>query len=238
MNPRTDELGDLMERASQALSHLDYLTCEAYCLEALQRARAHEDWDYYARILLPLQEARRQRRMIAADGVIRLGTARLEQPVEDWLGQLKTGCIVVSHPHKAEHARTLADEAQRQRRHVEVLFAANPIDDDTWTLRSYAGPEVTALVPAPPKPWRDLWLAPGERPRADDEDDEQITDAVTEPSDWFIRATEALGDAAIDKVTAPEGSLDRIEQLEAMLQVVTDHELLHQRLGDAARAMR
>jgi hypothetical protein len=36
---------------------------------------------------------------------------------------------------------------------------------------------------------------------------------------------------------APPGSVRRVDRLQAMLAVVVDHEKLHQRLGDAARAL-
>ena len=64
----TETIPELMERASVALVDMDYLQCEALCLKALALARAAADWAAYARIVLPLQEARRQRRMIALDG--------------------------------------------------------------------------------------------------------------------------------------------------------------------------
>jgi len=69
----TATLDALMEDASRALAEMDYLTCESLCLKALAAAREDGNWAYYKRILLPLQEVRRQRRMIAADGDVVLG---------------------------------------------------------------------------------------------------------------------------------------------------------------------
>src|SRR5690606_17570305 len=86
-------LDDIMERASRSLAAMDYLTCERLCVEALAAARRAQDWSYYARILLPLQEARRQRRLIAADGWVRLGTSDLEGPHHDWSGVFEAGCV-------------------------------------------------------------------------------------------------------------------------------------------------
>ena len=222
-----------MDRASQALARMDYLACEGLCLEALAVARQAGDWPYYARILLPLQEARRQRRLIAADGPIRLGTSR-QRSADHWLSSLRTGCLLLTRPHTAEDARRLADEASAERRHIELLLADNDLDDGAYRLVSYRGPAVACLVEAPPAAWRDIWLAPGERPEP--EADAQIEPGKS-PADWFIDATETLGDAAIAHVPAAPGDVRRIGELEAMLQVVPDHEILHQRLGDAARAM-
>lgn len=226
-----------MERASAALAGMDYLECEALCLQALALTRDQQRWADYARILMPLQESRRQRRIIAADGVIRLGTARLTTPTENWLRHLQAaGCIVVTQPHTAEDAHVLEGESKRLRQHVEVLFADNTSDAPMWRLRSFAGPSVSCVMPAPPEAWLEQWLAPGERPEPEPETDVEL-DPATTPADWFIDATEALGDAAMEHVTASPGDPRRIEQLEQMLRVVTDHEILHQRLGDAARAM-
>lgn len=237
-----------MQRASEALARMDYLSVEDQCLEALRQAREDGAWPYYARILLPLQEARRQRRMIAADGVVRLGTARLEGGPMHWLSTLDVGCIVVTHPHTAADAHALEVEARRRRRYIEVLLADNAPGAEAWTICAFhelpGAERVRCTLPAPPPAWQDSWLAPRQQPAegAADADDADRTpdDPPTglSPADWFIDATEALGDAALRQVTAPAGDPERIAQLERMLQLVTDHEILHQRLGDAARAMR
>lgn len=222
------ELDDIMEQASVALAKMEYLTCESFCLTALSRARGAENWGYYARILLPLQEARRQRRMIAAEGVIRLGTATLTGQPEEWLRDARAGCIVVTHPHKPNIAHALDAAAQEQRLYVEVLFADNAIDAPKWVLRSFRGPSVVCEVAAPPREWLDRWLAPGGNgvPRGE-----------RTPADWFIDATEAMGDAALAQLPSTLSPSERLAALEACLDVVTDHEIIHQRLGDAARSM-
>ena len=229
----SSKLDQLMGRASEALTRMDYLACEGLCLEALAAARQAGDWPYYARILLPLQEARRQRRLIAADGPIHLGTSRRLSP-DRWLSSLRTGCLLLTRPHTVEDARQIDDEARAEGRHIEVLLADNDLDTEPYRLVSYRGPQVTCLAEAPPAAWRDIWLAPGERPEPDADAD---VEPGKTPADWFIDATEALGDAAVAHVSAAPGDARRIGELEAMLQVVPDHEILHQRLGDAARAM-
>ena len=222
-----DTADNLMERASQALAKTDYLSCERGCLAALSAARKSGDWALYTRVLLPLQEARRQRRMIAADGHVRLGTSDMEGPGGDWSTSLEAGCIVVTRPFTAEHAAGLAAAVDQQRKCVEVLFADSEMDAERWTIRSYAGPAVTVERACPPVVWVDRWLEPGEVAESGEPG----------PDDWFIDATEALGDAALAQVTAELGSVERVEQLEQMLSVVTDHEILHQSLGEAARAV-
>jgi len=223
------QIDSIMQAASEALARMDYLEAEALCLEALGRARQAGDWAYYGRILLPLQECRRQRRMIAAAAGVRLGTGDIEADTCPWPATGQAGCIVVTHPHTAETARSIEQTARQQRRYIEVLLADNPSSAEAWTLRSFAGPTVQCVVPAPDPSWRDRWLTPSA--------DEAVKQPVG-PADWFLDACEALGDAALASVQHPPGTEQRIAALEQCLEVVRDHEILHQQLGQAARAMR
>ncbi len=240
-----DDIDQIMERASQVLAGMDYLECEALCVQALALARQRRDWDYYARILLPLQESRRQRRIIAAAGVVRLGTS--ETPPDaaaSLLEKFDSGCIVLTHPLNALDAAALQTEARTRRRHIEVLFADNPANAATWTLRSFNGTQVSLTTPAPPADWRDRWLTPDEQrtmaapvvlPGTPQE--EIVTTTPTTPADWFLVAMEALGDAALARVDASLESEARLKALETCLEAVTDHEILHQRLADTARTI-
>ncbi|MEM8783342.1 MAG: hypothetical protein AAGE65_10875 [Planctomycetota bacterium] len=208
-----------MEDASAKLVAMDYLGCEAVCLEALVAAREARDWRQYARVVMPLQEARRQRRMIAADAAVQLGSAEGYEPVE-------AGCVVLTHPDHEERAMAVLDAARRDGRHVEVLFADNAADAPRWMLRSFEGPEVSVEIEAPLAALRNAPLHP----------DETNGTGVT-PRHWFVTANEALGDAALALATAPLGSPQRVAQLEAFITACGDHELLHQALFDAANAL-
>lgn len=226
MSPADPSIDAIMETASVALARMDYLACERHCLDALQRARAAGDWAGYARVLLPLQESRRQRRMIAAEGVVRLGTTDLTNP-DTWLDQLDNGCIVVTHPHDATTARHLAATARQRNRFVEVLFADNPTSASRWVLRSFDGPPVSCEVDSPPVGWINRWLTPG-----GDGDPTMKT-----PADWFLDAAEALGDRSLQAVDPAAADTDRITGLEQCLRVVTDHEIIHQQLAESARRL-
>lgn len=207
-----EQLDAVMERASRALAAMDYLACEALCLEALDAARSGARFSYYARVLLPLQEVRRQRRIIAAAGDVRLGSGAAGLDPGSWLTEHEAGCIVLTHPHSATDALGIYGRARDEKRYVEVLFADNAETDAAWTLRSYAGPGVSCSVPAP--------------------------EAGDDPAKWFIAATERLGDAALAGVDDTLSGVSLVEALEARLRVFPDHELLHQRLAVAARAVR
>ena len=210
----------LMQRASQLLTDMDYLASEALCIEALAQAKGTGDWTAYARIVLPLQECRRQRRMIAADAGVQLGTNACWNDPRD-------GCVAVTPPMSQDDAERLAAEAMSNRRHVEVLWcetAPGSSGSSTWTVSTFGEVDVRCEVPAPDEAWLNQRLSPGD-------------EGFAEAGHWFIAASEALGDAALEQVETPLGSLERIDQLERMVAAVGDHEILHQRLADAARAM-
>lgn len=223
-----DEIGRLMEAASGALVEMSYLECEALCIQALEAARGAGAWEYVARILLPLQEARRQRRMIAAEGVIRLGTTTLTGTAEQWLERMGRGCIVVTSPHGPGVAAEVLRKARDGRKYVEVLYADSAPDGGRWRIASFGGPAVSVEVSAPPAECRDRWLEPGGG---------SGSDGGVRAADWFLDAMDALGEAAMGTVAASSaaGAVERFERLDACLEVVTDHEILHQRLAEAAR---
>lgn len=120
-------IDQIMECASRELAATHYLECERLCVEALTMAREAGDFDRYARILLPLQEARRQRRQIAADAgvVVLAGHSRLT-PAEI-LDAHRTGCLMmVAPPYQPDDARAVREEATRLGLYVEPLVVAGP----------------------------------------------------------------------------------------------------------------
>ena len=207
----TEKLDEIMERASQALADMDYLGCEALCVQALAEARDQKRYRYYARVLLPLQEARRQRRMIAAQGDVLLNGSDPKTGYESWYAGGQPGCVVLTRPNTIQDAAALEQQARDDGRFVEVLFADNEPGANPWVLRSYEGPAETCEVDAP----------------ADGQD----------PAQWFLHATEQLGDAALASVDDALTGEALVSELEARLRVFPDHELLHQHLANAARAV-
>ncbi len=242
MPPMTMTLDDQMEQASEALAMTDYLTCEQLCIKALAQAKAAKDWAYYGRILLPLQESRRQRRMIAADAPIRLGTSEQGGGPALWLEHLQAGCVVVTHPHsRSEAARLLADVRERNL-YVEVLFADTLVSDKQWQISSPIDGHISILMAAPDPAQRDQWLAPGTATVAnvsamDDGVAQRVETARVAAANWFIEATQKLGDAWLATVKVSDAA-ERITALEACIDACGDHEILHQRLADAAKAAR
>ena len=230
MATMSSALDQVMEAASVALSRTDYLLCEQHCLEALAAARQAENWAYYAKILMPLQESRRQRRITAAEGAVRLGSTRLEGDPDTWLSEHPAACIVLTRPHDVRTAAALRAAATARHLNVEVLLADCGADEPRWTLRAFTGREVSCTLAAPPAPWRDRWLE-GQADAGD------ATTGGATPADWFLDAAEALGDAAVAALTDHATTQQHLEGLEQCLEVVTDHEAIHHRLREVAHAL-
>ncbi|MEM6394012.1 MAG: hypothetical protein AAF797_14690 [Planctomycetota bacterium] len=218
-----------MEQASQALADMRYADAETGCLEALQLARAESNWRLYRRVVLPLQEARRGRRMNASDRAIRLGSSDLPTDPDALIQQVldtgqrpddveRPGCLVLTHPHTTEHLAALSAAAHDRTLDAEFLFADNPAHADHWRLTTTTDPPITTEISKPDIP-TDRWLNTVAARHA------------------FIAASETLGNAAIAAATAPLGSPERIDQLEHLVTAVPDHELLHQALIAAADAL-
>lgn len=223
----TTTLDDIMEQASQALAELDYPGCEALCMRALAEARARGDWAFYSRVVLPLQEARRQKRQAALDGPIRLGTASYVGDALGLIERLPAGALVVTAPLAPDDADRVDRAARDSGRAIEVLFAQPDADGKFWAVHTYRGQLYQALRPAPPADMLGQAL-PGQ---------DALPGSQLTPAHWFMQASEALGNAAIALANEPMDAIDRVALLEQALCAVGDHELLHQRLADAARAM-
>lgn len=90
------ELQTKMEAASVALVQREYLKCERLCMESMAIAFAANDFDTYARILLPLQESRRLRRQTAEDAGVFVVDEKMDAgAILDAYG---VGCLVLVRP--------------------------------------------------------------------------------------------------------------------------------------------
>lgn len=66
----SEALQDLCETGQDALMRMDYLRAEATLADAEWHAWEMRDWDTLARLYMPLQEARRQRRLRCGEGTV------------------------------------------------------------------------------------------------------------------------------------------------------------------------
>ncbi|MEM6506184.1 MAG: hypothetical protein AAF711_12135 [Planctomycetota bacterium] len=220
----TTPLDDLMEIASQALADMDYARCESLCVEALGQASEQNDWVIYQRVLLPLQEARRQRRQAALDGPVLLGTINPQSKIESQIKGRDQGCVVLTWPSTPSDLLSLSGWVRENKRPIELLFADNTPETATWKITSTSGPVLSIDLPAPKQDWIGRWVDPS-----------SLTPPT--PAHWFMQASEALGDAALAAIEPAPDSLDYLRALEAALSCVDDHEILHQRLASAAKAI-
>lgn len=225
----TTDLDQLMDQASLKLVKMQYLEAEALCEQALQMAYDRKLWGYFARITLPLQECRRQRRMIAAEGTIVLGTDHLGDDPIPGLDQLTSGCVVFTGPQAIEQARVLLRKIQAKPRHLLVL--ATTTGQTSWHVQSANAPMLTVDFPAPPADWQHQTLAPVQWPEP------ASPCNWPTPGDWVLDAMEQLGDTAIKTIESSADDVNRVDALLAALQAVPDHEILHQLLAKAANAM-
>src|SRR5438105_454775 len=70
--PDPSNLQSLCEVGQERLMRMEYLAAEDSLAQAEQLALAARDFDTLARLYMPLQEARRQRRQRCGEGVVRL----------------------------------------------------------------------------------------------------------------------------------------------------------------------
>lgn len=202
-NNRIDEL---MEKASQALVATKYFECERLALDALQMAHRGEDYERMSRVLMPLQEARRQKRLLAIDtGKF----TRLTVPLDET--HVPTpGCYLVEPPLVGVDGRDLRERADAADVPTFVVVREPLTRMGQWPI-VMVGPVTVRTKVQPP---------------ANDKPTIQ----------WMVAASEALGDAAIQGIDAADDIYDRVDQLMECLLTVTDHEKLHQALAEACAA--
>jgi hypothetical protein len=225
---RATKIDAMMEQASRALVERDYFAAEKVAASALRRAHHEADYDRMARILLPLQEARRQKREIA------LETGRItivEGEMPEGRG-LVTGCYLVGPPRVGADGRMLREAADERGIAVFVLVREPASRDGLWPIVAVGPVTVRAKVPPP-----DL-TAPAPKPNAKKPPSKGAAKpppAPVFPIEWFIRTGETLGDEAISQVPLTLPAAARVDALLDRLEAIPLHEKLHQRLEEACR---
>lgn len=200
-----------MEDASEALVQTRYYECERLAFEALSLARQGADYERMARILLPLQEARRQKRQLAADAgkVTRLDSMEKLEPLLAGEKKFASGCYLIEPGLVGADGRDLRDKADALQVPVIVVVREPETQLGLWPV-VMVGPITVRTRVSPPK---------GKKIEVS----------------WMLRASEALGDQAISMVNPAVSPLDRVERLADLLSTVVDHEKLHQALQSACQ---
>lgn len=126
------------------LLETDYLAAERALVEAEAIAYEAEEWDTLSRLYMPLQEARRQRRQRAGEGVVRLDlvSRNASEPidVQALAAKYTHGQLLVAGFGTLAPAIQLREIAQREKRYLDVFLAAS-----YWV----AGSVIVAIVPEP-----------------------------------------------------------------------------------------
>jgi len=243
-------IDSLMERASRALIGRDYFAAERLCLEALEIAHKACDYERMARICLPLQEARRQKRDLAADAAARGAIF----PVDDELpapGTLRPGCYLVRPPRVGLDGRMLRELADRREVPVIVVVREPRTRAGLWPIVALGPVTIRAQVPPPPPPSpsasgsnspaaarRGSKVRRVNAPARDPQPEAHSpadNDRILPRVEWFLDAAERLGDAALAGLNPARPVLGRVEDLLVRLAAHPDHEKLHQALEAACR---
>lgn len=219
---------ELMERASLALARTDYFAAERACLRALQKSINASDWERAARVCLPLQEARRQKRMLAIDAAGPAGARIVSRP-ETVTGRTEAGCYLFQPPLVALDARRFRLAADERELPVFVLTREPMTRAGEWPVVAVVGQLSIRTRLGPP---------PGVRPVPGGMSNECPTGDTLDgpvPINWFTAAAEALGDSAIRRLNPEDPAAHRALDCAEFLDAFPDHEKLHQQLEAECR---
>lgn len=229
----------LMDRASLALEETRYFDTESLATTALGRAHRAGDYERMARIVLPLQEARRQKRQLAIDAAY-LGPSASGITVIDSRRQIPGpadlpavgGCFLFQPPLIAADARDFHDGANAAKVPLIVLTREPLTREGLWPIVSVSASHSVRTKVAPP--------TPQQRDEASKtKDGFTVATARQISRQWLEAALEALGDAAIAKIRAFESKGDPpawlVEDYLEQLDAFPDHEKLHQELARVCR---
>lgn len=218
----------LMERASRALVRRRYFECEQTCSEALRAAHATMDYERMARVLLPLEESRRQKRDLAIDA----GHVEMLSGTIPEVGSIQPGCYLVAPPRVGADGRSLREAADRAGIPIVVVVREPTTRAGLWPIVAL-GPVTIRTKVEPPKSRTALKrVSKRSGPTRSARD---AGESIVPTRSWFLRANEQLGDAAIAAVDPSLDCFARVEALTKRLEALPDHEKLHQALSAACR---
>ena len=241
-----EALQDLCEAGQAKLMRMDYLGAEAALAEAERHAWAGRDWDTLARLYMPLQEARRQRRQRCGEGTVAVDL--LAEGPDDYVDGRH---VIENYPHgqllvagwgSIEPARRVRQLQAEHGLYVETfLGAVYPVGRGDPRRAVVIVPRDDANLP-PPRPANSLeelmsflpqnclvrWA--DELPRGSRGGSTQTYAEVMALWERLYAPYLAAADAEVDPVAKMEGYRQTI-------RVDYACELAHQKLSDAAREL-
>lgn len=223
---KAKSIDEFMDKASLALVATNYFEAEKLCVRAMSLARASNDFERMARITLPLQEARRQRRQAACDvpGCYLLGS------LPEGNERLASGRYLLHPPLVGIDAQALRGLAHRQKVAITILVREPTTRAGKWPIVGVgSGPRepVVVRVQLDPPTTSSTRIAA--------EDSRSYGSGSDVDLAWYMGAHEALGDAAIKAAPKDVPADHHVDDLLDLLEAVPDHEKLIQALAEACR---
>lgn len=238
-----DDVQTLCEQGQALLMETRYWEAERVLAGVEQRAWATHDWDTLARVYMPLQEARRQRRQRSGEGVVALHLIA-EGPAD----VIDAGQVVSNYPHgqllvagwgTIEPARRVRELAAANGLYVETFLAATyPVGagravvivptEDVALPPVDAATSIDALLKKVPP--QCLVLSENELPAQTRKGNTQTYAEVM--GKWERLAAPFL--AAADMLVDPVAKIDAYRKA---IRVDYAMELAHQKLSDVAKEL-
>jgi hypothetical protein len=236
-----DELQSLCERGQRELMEMDYLQAEKTLVQAERLAWVAEDFDALARLYMPLQETRRQRRQRCGEGIVCLDL--LATGPGD---QVDPRHVAENYPHGqllvagwasiAPAVGLRAIQAERGLFMEAFLAAVYPVEKGKQIVAIV--PRADAVMPKPRSgekraeladrlPPHTLLLDPAELPAGPQRGTNQTYGQVMDL--WERLAAPFLAEA--DRQTDP---LQKMQAYRLAIEVDYACELAHQHLSDVA----
>ena len=205
---KTSHIESKLASAEKAMKAARWFEAERESLAALDLAIAADAHDLAADATLPLQEARRQRTLMAIDAAE--GVLNIIDAVEPELETVEPGVhLLVPHAVAADARRMRVVAIQNE---TPMIAVCREPDTRTGEVPIVAIGEVTVRT----------YVAPPQNPDS--------------PSlEWILAAMEALGDAAIERLASEVRGPQRIAALRNAIDSVPEHEKLHQALAHDLR---
>ena len=235
-----DELQSLCDQGQQLLQRMEYLACERTLARAEQIALERHDYDSLARLYMPLQEARRQRRLRCGEGVVRLDLLaegpdhRLD--AEQIIARYPHGQLLVAGWCSIEPAVRLRQLQRERDAYVETYLAG---------VYPIGGSRAVVIVPtadvALPHEWNDsiddlvrrlpahsIVMSEGALPPGEQR-------GTTETFAHTMSIWERLHAPFLAAAEMQVDALQKIHAYRRTIEVDYACELAHQRLSDTAR---
>ncbi|MGA2230658.1 MAG: hypothetical protein ABSH22_07140 [Tepidisphaeraceae bacterium] len=152
----TADIEELCERGQSQLMAMEYLAAEATLADVARQAESTVDFDLLSRVMLPLQEARRQRRQRCGEGTVSLDL--LANGPDDLLDarriveEIPKGQLLVAGWGTLEPALEVRRLQREQGLYVETFLAAVYLTEAGRAI-VIAPSEDTKLPPPAPRSW-------------------------------------------------------------------------------------